>query len=146
MTTTTLDRMRLRFKIKVRFSDALLAWQNNTKTKNAKHLQVQLHAKRFRQQGFSVGIHFLVSRLQLLLSSSGFKSSRFWISGSEYISEHLCIVMQFIWVNFEFNFVISHLQTERTDRSRKRSINFSVGLPQSVDAFVSDMSVRTNSP
>ena len=33
------------------------------------------------------------SRLQLLLSGSAFKSS---ISGSEYISVHLCIVVQFI--------------------------------------------------
>ena len=42
----------------------------------------------------------------------------------------------------EFNSVIS--VAERTDPSRKRSIKFSVGLPQPSYAFVSDMSVRRN--
>ena len=36
------------------------------------------------------------------------------------------------------------LPAERTDPSRKRSIKFSVGLPQSAYAFVSDMSVPRN--
>ena len=38
------------------------------------------------------------------------------------------------------------MEDERTDPSQKRSIRFSVGLPQPAYAFVSDMSVLTNSP
>ena len=39
-----------------------------------------------------------------------------------------------------------HNKTARTYPSQERSIKFSVGLPQPAYAFVTDMSVLTNSP
>ena len=52
-------------------------------------------------------------------------------------------ISQFIWERFEFN-----LEAEQTDPNQKCLIKFSVGLPQLVYmyAFVSDMSILTNSP
>ena len=55
----------------------------------------------------------------------------------------LCTVknIQFISIHSEFN-----LEAEGIDPDQKHSITFSVGLPQLVYAFVSNMSVLTNSP
>ena len=73
------------------------------------------------------------------------KSTRAIWSTLEYIPVQLYIVMQsissFLWVHFEFN-----LEAERTDPSQKRSIKFSVSLLQPANAFVSNMSILTNSP